>query len=306
MLTVEFLKSNQALADLAPEKLSIIAKLSENDENTVIGTKIGEVHGSYDADVLSITGINKNNGEKSYDYVKRVLGDYKQKIEAASSERQKLNDKIKELEGNSNDEALKRDLANMKQSVEDYKNQVKELQTTNANEKIEHEKALKDVKVQFALDTAAATIKVKDSISESIKNLVLQNAKQEVLKVGTPDFVERDGKQVLVFRDANGIILTNKENNLEPFTAEEMLRNTSLKDIIETKRTVTGGNTNPPAGGGGASSVIDLSNVKSQIEADAVIESYLLQQGLTRDSAEFAQQSLELRESNEVSKLPIR
>ena len=92
-LTAEVLRANAGLAALSDEQLSIIAEMSRNDENTVIGTRIGELHGQYDNDVLSVTGIAKNQGEKSYDYVKRVLGEYKQK--AAGTEA--LNTQITEL-----------------------------------------------------------------------------------------------------------------------------------------------------------------------------------------------------------------
>ena len=61
---------------------------------------------------------------------------------------------------------------------------------------------------------------------------------------------------------------------------------------------------NPGAGGG--STLLDLSHVKNQLDADNAIEYYLLSNGFTRDSAEFAEQSLQLRTENKVSELPIR
>ena len=69
MLTVEMLRQNTSLAGLTDAQLTAIATMSQNDENTVIGTRIGALHGQYDADILSITGIKKNDGEKvSYTY----------------------------------------------------------------------------------------------------------------------------------------------------------------------------------------------------------------------------------------------
>ena len=58
MLTVDMLKQNGTLAGLTDEQLTAIATMSQNDENTVIGTKIGALHGQYDTDILGITGIN--------------------------------------------------------------------------------------------------------------------------------------------------------------------------------------------------------------------------------------------------------
>ena len=66
MLTIDMLKQNTALAGLSEAQLTAIAEMSKNDENTVIGTKIGALHGQYDTDIFGITGIKKNDGEKSY------------------------------------------------------------------------------------------------------------------------------------------------------------------------------------------------------------------------------------------------
>ena len=83
MLTIEMLRQSSDLAGLTDNQLNAIAEMSRNDENTVIGTKIGALHGQYDTDILDITGIKKKDGEKSYDYAKRVLGEYKAKAESA-------------------------------------------------------------------------------------------------------------------------------------------------------------------------------------------------------------------------------
>ena len=83
---------------------------------------------------------------------------------------------------------------------------------------------------------------------------------------------------------------------------------TSLKDVIDTGKHQPGGGTKPTGGSGGAggSSVLDLSGIKTQIEADKAIENYLLSTGLTRDNVEFGNKVLEIRNENNVSELPIR
>ena len=81
---------------------------------------------------------------------------------------------------------------------------------------------------------------------------------------------------------------------------------TSIKDVIDTGKKQPGGGTGPLSGGGGGSSVLDLSGMRTQIEADKAIETYLLSSGITRDSAEFAEQSMQLRNENNVANLPIR
>ena len=139
---------------------------------------------------------------------------------------------------------------------------------------------------------------------------MLASAKAEVLAKGTPDFVD-DGKggKMLVFRGADGNVLNNPANNLNPYTVQELVMQTSIKDVVDTGKQQPGGGTKPivtTTGGGGDATLLDLSNVKNQLDADKAIESYLLSNGLTRDSAEFAEQSLQLRTENKVSELPIR
>ena len=73
-----------------------------------------------------------------------------------------------------------------------------------------------------------------------------------------------------------------------------------------TGPTGPGGGTGPLGGGGGGGSVLDLSGAKTQLEADKTIETYLLSNGITRDSEEFATQSMTIRNENNVANLPIR
>ena len=137
---------------------------------------------------------------------------------------------------------------------------------------------------------------------------MLNSAKAEVLAKGTPDFVDDgQGGQKLVLRGADGNILNNAKNNLNPYTIEELVMETSIKDVIDTGRQQTGGGTGGNRGGGrGDSTLLDLTGVRTQVEADKAIETYLLSTGLTRDSSEFSQQSMQLRSENKVSELPLR
>lgn len=315
MLTVEMLRQSQALAGLTDAQFNAIAEMSQNDENATIGNKIGELHGRYDTDVLSATGIKKNDGEKSYDYVKRVLGQYKAELDGVKTIKTQLdaaNSKIAELQGklenNTGDEVLR-------QQLKDTKNQVTQLQsklTAKENElskkESEYKKGLIDVRFNYAFDNAVEGLKFKDGITEPIKKVLINSARAEVLAKGTPDYVELNGKQQLVFRDAAGQIITNSRTNLNPYTVKELVMETSLKDAMAEVRRVPGGGTGPNfEGKGGKGTVtLDLSEARTQVEADKIIENYLLASGITRDSADFSAQSLQIRNDNNVSQLPLR
>lgn len=314
MLTTEMLRQNTSLAGLTDAQLTAIATMSQNDENTVIGTKIGALHGQYDTDILSITGIKKNDGEKSYDYAKRVLTEYKSQIASTATIQAQLANANKEVE------TLKQKLADgagdeqLKQQLKDTKAQVTQLQTQLATKEAEFKKNLAELeksnlntRVDFAFESATAGLKFKDGITDAVKKILLDSAKAEILAKGTPDFID-DGKggKMLVFRGVDGNVLNNPKNNLNPYTISELVAESSIKDVIDAGKQQPGGGTGPLPQQQPGATILDFSTVKTQVDADKVIEAHLLANGLTRDSVEFAEKSMQLRTENKVSELPIR
>nr|DAI83830.1 MAG TPA: minor structural protein [Caudoviricetes sp.] len=314
MITIEMLNQSESLKGLTDAQKQAITTLSSNDEATVIGTKIGALHGQYDADILSISGISKADGEKTYDYLKRVLGDYKTKLDGTktlSAQLEAQKNKVTELEtklaAGGSDEAVK-------QQLKDARHQVTQLQTQLTAKtgeldkaKKDYEKKEKDLQVSFAFTNATAGIKFKADVSEPVKKILLAAAKDEILAKGTPDFIDDgNGGKKLVLRDAAGNTLNNPKNNLNPYTIEELVMETSLKDVIDTGKQQPGGGTNPNPQSDHRTVNLDLSTAKTQQEADVQIENYLLSTGLTRDNVEFGNKALEIRNENNVSSLPIR
>ena len=315
MLTIEMLRQNSALTGLSDAQLTAIAEMSKNDENTVIGTKIGALHGQYDTDILGITGIKKKDGEKSYDYAKRVLGEYKTKAESVKTVQAELDaakaqvtELQSKLEKGAGDETLRQQLKDAKAQVAQLQTRLQTKETEFNSKKTEFETTLKNTHIDYAFQAATAGLKFKSGITEPIQKTLLNAAKAEVLAKGTLDFIEDgQGGKKLVIRGADGNILNNPKNNLNPYTMQELVMETSLKDVIETGRQQQGGGTGGfGSGSGGTGGTLDLSGIKSQVEADKAIEAHLLANGLTRDSQEFADQSLQLRTENNVASLPIK
>ena len=312
MLTVEMLKQNSKLSGLSDEQFTAIATMSQNDENSVIGAKIGALHGQYDADIFGITGISKNQGEKSYDYAKRVLNDYKGQIASTATIQAQLAKSKKEIEtlkqklaDGAGDDQLKQQLKDAKALASQLQKQLTQQTTELAKQKDTYEAQIKSIYVDNEFNNAISGLTFKSGITDGIKDVLLKAAKAEVLTKGTPDFIEANGTKILVFRDAAGNVLNNPANNLNPFTAKELLMQTSIKDVIDLGKQQQGGGTRPNDKETHMA-ILDLSGAKTQVDADKVIENYLLGNGLTRDSAEFAQQSMTLRNENNVSQLPIR
>lgn len=313
MLTIEMLQQNSTLAGLSEVQLNAIAEMSRNDENTVIGTKIGALHGQYDSDILGITGIAKNQGEKSYDYAKRVLTEYKQQIASIATIQAQLANAKNEitslkqkLADGAGDETLKQQLKDAKALASQLQQQLTQQVNDAVKQKETYEKQIKDIYVDNAFGEAVSDLKFKPGITDGIKTVLLNAAKAEVLTKGTPDFVDANGTKVLVFRGADGNVLNNPANNLNPYTVKDLLLQTSIKDVIDLSKPQAGGGTRRNTGGAGGENLLDLSGAKTQVEADKIIEAHLLSNGLTRDSAEFAEKSLTLRNENNVSQLPIR
>lgn len=314
MLTVEIINQNEILNSLTEDQKKVITELSKNDENAVIGSKIGALHGQYDNDIFSITQIKKNDGEKSYDYAKRVLTDYKNKIDSdkvlqskldeANIENASLKAKIAEGKGS---EVISQQLKDSKAQVSQLQSQL-ELKTKEfSDEKLKLENKIKDIRVDYEFQSAVSDIKFKPEISENIRRIVLNSAKNEVLAKGIPEFIENgNGGSVLVLRGADGNILNNPKNGLNPYTLKELVMETSLRDAIDPTIVKTGGGTGGKRVKNSLTNIVDISSAKSQIEADNIITKQLLSEGLTRDSEEFQARSLEMRIANKVSELPLR
>lgn len=316
MLTRQLIVQSAVLASLSDEQIAAIELLSKNDENTVIGQKIGELHGQYDSDILSVTGIKRNDGEKSYEYAKRVLNDFKNKLSSTDSltaEIEKLKTEKTDLEAKlasgSQDAALKQQLTDANSRIEQMTTLLSSTKAEVDKTKKQYEQQINDIKVSHVFEQAVSGIKFKASIPESLHSILLDSAKSEILAKGKPDFVEENGKTKVVFRDANGVILSNPKNSLNPFTVSELLNESAaLSSVIDFSNPKPGGGTQNPGGNGGngGSSLVDISAAKTQVEADNMIRKHLMQNGITVDSPEYSDQSLKLRTENNVANLPIR
>ncbi len=308
-LTAEVIKANADLANLTDAQLAAITTLSANEENHVINTKIGEIHGRYDEDVKTVTGIEKNQGEKSYDYVKRVLADLKTKS-AGAPDLQSYENEIATLKSQiangKGDEAIRQQLKDAQAELATLKTQYDTDKQAWGNKEKEFSQQITSIQVDTQFEKAVAGLKFKAGYPESIQKTLLSSAKSAILGAYKPDWVEADGQRIMVFRDKNGEILRNKANSLNPYTASELISE-QLKEVIDNGRIITGAGTQGQGNGqSGSAEVFNIAGAKTQVEADEMIVKYLMQNGETRGSASFAEKQKKLRQENGVDKLPIR
>ena len=312
-LTAEVIKANADLANLTDAQLAAITTLSVNDENHVINTKIGELHGRYDEDVKSITGIEKNSGEKTYDYVKRVLGDFKSKIGRATELQTKIAgyeteiaNLKQQISSGKGDDVIRQQLKDAQAELSTLKAQYDVDKQNWDNKEKEFTNKITGIEIDSNFEKATAGLKFRAGYPESVQRTLLSSAKSAILGAYKPDWVEADGQRIMVFRDKNGEILRNKSNSLNPYTADELISE-QLKEVLDNGRIITGAGTQGQGNGqSGSAEVFDIAGAKTQVEADEIIVKYLMQIGETRGSGSFAEKQKKLRQENGVDKLPIR
>lgn len=315
MLTIEMLNQNTALSNLPDAVKSAISEMSKNDESLTLNKEKQALEDEYSKSILDITGIIKNTNEENKEYTKRILSSYKSQVDSAKTVKEELTEAKKEVEtlkqklaDNSADASLKQQLKDTKQQVTSLQKQLTDTQQEKGRLKETYENKLLTAKVDYAFNSAISGFTFKDSIPVSIQKVLLDSAKTELYTKGKPEFIQDavTGKETLVFRNSEGNILSNPKNNLNPYTLEELLQETSLKEALKETHVQLGAGTGNRLNNLGPDNIMDLSLAKTQVEADRLIEKELLRNGLTRDSTDFAEQFSQLRADNNVADLPIR
>lgn len=313
MLTREIITANAALSGLTDEQITAIVTLSQNDENSVIAKKTGEIYGALDNDVLEVSGIAKNGTEKTYEYTKRVIKEIKAKADDAAKLQGQIDSLTKEkarlekaiADGSADAETAKA-LKQAKADLASITTQYNELNTKYNNAVADHEKEIFGIKVDNALQSAAAGLKFKAGLPESVTRVILSQAAEKV-KAMRPEAID-DGKggKVIVFKGEDGAILRNPNNQLNPYTAAELLtKELEAMDVLDKGRKQQGGGTGN-SGGSGDGKAIDVTGAKTRTEAYDMIAASLMSQGMTVGSAQFDAAMSQAWKDNNISALPER
>lgn len=315
-LTTELLNANAALSGLTDEQKSAIVEMSNNDENTVIAKKTGEIYGGLDADILAASGIAKNGTERTFDYAKRVIGEIKGQAGDAAQLQTQISDLTKEkvrlekviAEGGA-DAETKKVLAQAKADLANVTKEFTDLKTKYDNAEVEHTKALFMTKLDSEFAKATAGIKFKADLPASVQSVLLTQAIEKV-KGMNPEYID-DGNngKVLAFME-NGAVMRNANNNLRPFTASELVaRELKTMGVLDEGRQQTGAGSQGGQGGtGGGDGTFDISGARTQDEVTEMITKQLLSQGLINGSKAFEDAKNKIWKDNidVIKKLPIR
>jgi hypothetical protein len=224
------LRANAALAGLTDEQLTAITTLSVNDENSVIAKKTGEIYGGLDADILAVSGIAKNGTEKTFDYAKRVLTEFKTKVEGANGLQSQIDSLTKEkarlekaIADGATDAETAKALKQAKADLQSVTTQYNDLKTKYDQAEQTHTNEVFGIRVETALQTATAGLKFKAGLPESATKVLLDQAIAKI-KGMNPEFID-DGKggKMLAFKDENDAIMRNPNNQLNPYTLGDVI-----------------------------------------------------------------------------------
>lgn len=193
----------------------------------------------------------------------------------------------------------KADLQSVTSQYNDLKTKYDQAEQTHTNEVF-------GIRVETALQTATAGLKFKAGLPESATKVLLDQAIAKI-KGMNPEFID-DGKggKMLAFKDENGAIMRNPNNQLNPYTPGDLLtRELETMGILDKGRKAAGGGTGAPSGGGaGGNITIDISGAKTRVEAYDAITATLEQQGLKVGTAEFDAGMQQAWKDNNISALP--
>ena len=309
MITADILKANEHLAKLTDEQISSIVTLSTNDVNAEIGKKIGELYRQLDTTIDTSTGIARNGDEKTYNYLERAIkelkggmpnaDEMKGKIKTLTEEKTRLEALISE--GSKDTETAKL-LNQAKAELNSTKDLYIGLQTKFDEQAKTHKSELFGLRVENELTNALNGLKFKAEIPANVTKTFV-NAAISKVKGLNPDYVDDvNGGKRLVFRDSNGVAISNP-TNLAPYTAAELLGN-ELKDIIAIKGAK--GTGTQVDGGGSNNDTVTIGNARTQQEAMTIISKSLCAQGLTAGSKEYQTKLDAAWAENKVKSLPVK
>ncbi len=294
MITTEMLNQQEALNGLTDAQREAIVTLSRNDENSVISAKFSEVYQRLDETIERETGIKRNGDEKTYNYLERAAKELATKANGIEGLNTKINDLTAErdrlkkaIEDGTGDEKLKKDLSQAQRDLESVRTEYKNLKADFDNQKNAHAQELVNFRIDNEIAGVKGGIKFKAELPETATKVLME---QTIAKVkGMPhEFIDVNGTQKLVFKDANGAIMRNAENALEPCTIADLItKELKAMGVLDEGRKQEGIETRSPKTPQASSIVIDLSAARTQNEAQEIVANALMRQGLTNGSKAY-------------------
>lgn len=273
----------------------IISNFTESAVEERIKTRVSEFANNVEKDVFEVAGVAKLPNEKYYDYLKRVIADFKgralpkEELQQRDQKIQELEDKLKNSKSGEFWHKEYQGLTEqMKAKEQEYQAEIEKFQTERKQSTILSE-----------IEKGLSSIKLNEALSESTRSLLLETAKEKLLKSADV----QDGK-VLFMKEGN---IWNKD--FAPIKAQDALREI-LGDSVskETPSGVTkpGGTT-----GGGPASILHLdpNSIKTQADFQKLADKALKEAGVAysgKADSEYQKQYKEAFDKFGVKGLPLQ
>lgn len=297
---------------LTDAQITAIAALSQKDEDIVFPQKFGEMLGNIDTMIAAKSSITRNEGEKTTEYMGRVLGQlksaadegatFKATNENLTAEITKLKDDIAKGTGN---EQLKADLEKYKGDLASAKKVNAELQESLTKKEAEYKGKLEGFKMDSEIAAAMSAVTLKKELPESAKQALIDTA---MMRVKGMKHVYDETAGAFIFQNEDGTPM--KDTKLNNLTVADMLTAELEKmQVLDTGRRQggAGGNGNLQ-GGGGNGATIDLGNARTRSEATDIIEKQLMSQGHAKTDPDWGTLFNKAYDDNAsvIDKLPLR
>jgi membrane-associated HD superfamily phosphohydrolase len=245
-----------------------------------IGNKVKEIHSRYDQDIKELTGYEKQDNEKTYDLLKRAVGEL-------SNEKKSLAEKLEQLkkEGMSGNKAAEEIQAQFEASKNNW---TKERQELEAKLKTVEQKQFNyrfENEIGGALNKIIPTLKSPEAIGgKAVFDRAVKAAIDEFKSQYKVDLSESG----FVYHDKDGKPVMNSKTHT-PKTTEELLSE-SLKFLVDEQRRQTGaGASAGQAVGGSANDQLAEYTINQQFRSRVELTNYLIRERkLDQNSAEFA------------------
>ncbi len=233
-------------------------------EDDLLSKKTRSFAEDLENDILNTSGMEKQEGEKYYDYNKRVINSLLDKSKKAKS----LEKQLEELKNSDVDEALKRELGEYKGIVEKMK--------------ADHEEKVVSLKKEFNMErkkSSVAGAMSELSFSSELPEDVISTMKESALnKVLSANSQFSDGQ--LVFLNENGETIRDQES-MQPLTAKEILVQSLSSVLKKPEQKKTGLGTDAPKTDNGFTT-------PSGISTRMQLTTYLAEKGIAAGTAEYS------------------
>ncbi len=250
----------EAIPSLTKREYFVADKVAKESYETTLKSGLTLEHATrLEKDVETITGIKKNDGEKYYDYNKRVLAEVK-KVET-------LNTELATLRGTANlTETEKQRLAALETGITERDTQIKTLKT-------DYESKLSLAKRENTITYQISKVKLKtDPILKEAIGIVSEKVIAEMVAASR----EENGKTIFIAEDGKTIMLNH---DLTVMNAEQYFTK-RMDKFVDNGKVITG------AGG----TVVEDDPVVGQFATQAELGRFLSKKGLVSGTKEFTKE----------------